>query len=99
MTSAVNVIEDVGTTERFMPYALSIVRKAGLAYSSISAYPTPVRLAMEMSLHEEAERRAMEGELAELAAAWHEAERVAGIADDLLLPRHVNVFLDKHRKP
>ena len=28
----------------------------------------------------------MEGELAELEAAWREAERVAGIADDLLLP-------------
>jgi len=98
VSSAVNVIEDVGTTERFIPHALSIVRKAGLAYSSISAYPTPVRLAMEMALHEEAERRAVEGELAELAAAWREAERIAGIADDLLLPPHVAAFLDRQRK-
>ena len=74
-----------------------MVRKAGLAYNSISAYPTSVRLAMEMALHEDAERRAMEGELAELAAAWREAEQVAGIADNLLLPPHVAVFLDKHR--
>jgi len=98
VSSAVKVIEEVGTTERFIPHALSIVRKAGLAYSSISAYPTPVRLAMEMSLHEEVEQRALEGELAELVTAWREAERVAGIADDLLLPPHVAVFLDKHRK-
>ena len=62
-----------------MPYALSIVRKAGLAYSSISAYPTPVRLAMEMALHEDAERQAVEVELAELVTAWREAERVAGL--------------------
>jgi hypothetical protein len=40
----------------------------------------------------------MEGELAELEAAWREAERVAGIADDLLLPPNVRAFLEKHRK-
>jgi len=50
-----------------------------------------------MVLHEEAERRAMEGELVELEAAWREAERVAGIADNLMLPPHVTAFLDKHR--
>jgi hypothetical protein len=44
------------------------------------------RLAFEMALHEEAERRAMEGELAELERAWREAEEIAGIADDLLVP-------------
>jgi hypothetical protein len=95
--SAVDAIDDVGSTERFIPHALSIARKAGLSYSPIHAYPTPVRLAIEMVLHEEAERRAMDGELAELETAWREAERIAGIADDLLLPSHVNEFLAKHR--
>lgn len=40
-------------------------------------------LALEMSLHEEAERQALEGELAALEAAWREAEEIAAIADTL----------------
>jgi hypothetical protein len=44
------------------------------------------RLALEMALHEESERRAMEGELAELERAWRDAEAVAEIADSMLLP-------------
>jgi hypothetical protein len=39
------------------------------------------RLALEMSLHEEQERRALGGELAELERAWQEAEEIAAIAD------------------
>lgn len=41
------------------------------------------RLAIEMALHEEQERRAMEGELAELETAWREAEEIAKIADNM----------------
>jgi hypothetical protein len=41
------------------------------------------RLALEMAMHEEAERRLLEGELALLAAAWKEAEEIAAIADEL----------------
>lgn len=40
-------------------------------------------LALEMALHEEEERRALEGELAALQAAWREAEEIAVIADSL----------------
>jgi hypothetical protein len=40
-------------------------------------------LALEMALHDESERRAMEGDLAELQAAWREAEEIAAIADAL----------------
>jgi len=94
---AVAVIEEAGTAERVIPRALELVRKSGQTYSPIRAYPTAIRLAIEMVLHEEAERRAMEGELVELEAAWREAERVAGIADNLMLPPHVTAFLDKHR--
>lgn len=49
--------------------------------------PKPTRLALEMALHEEDERRALEGELWRLEQAWREAEEIAGIADDLLLPK------------
>jgi len=95
---AVAGIEDAGSIERFIPKAMERIRKSGLAYSPVWSYPQPVRLGLEMALHEEAEWRAMEGELAELEAAWREAERIAGIADDLVLPHHVNVFMDRYRK-
>jgi hypothetical protein len=48
-----------------------------------------------MALHEEAERRAMEGELAELERAWREAEEIAGIADNLFVPESVE---EQYRK-
>ena len=40
-------------------------------------------LALEMALHEESERRALEGELALLEAAWRDAEQIALVADEL----------------
>jgi hypothetical protein len=53
------------------------------------------RLALEMALNEESERRAMEGELAQLERAWRDAEQIASIADDLLLPISVERFLGR----
>jgi hypothetical protein len=42
-------------------------------------------LALEMALHEEQERRALEGELSVLEAAWRDAEPIADIADRLAI--------------
>lgn len=53
------------------------------------------RLAIEMALHDEAERAAMQGELAQLEAAWREADEIAKIADDLLTPASVHARLGK----
>lgn len=47
------------------------------------------RLALELALREEVERRAMEGELADLERAWRDAEEIAAIADTLGLPSAV----------
>jgi hypothetical protein len=44
-----------------------------------------LRLAMEMAVHEEHERRAMDGELADLETAWREAEEIAAIADGMFV--------------
>jgi hypothetical protein len=59
--------------------------------------PVGVRLALEMSLHEEQERRALDGELAELERAWQDAEAIAAIADGLLLPASVDTALARLR--
>ncbi len=55
--------------------------------------PSAHRVALEMALHEETERRALEGELQELERAWREAEEVAAISDDLLVPAGVGAEL------
>jgi hypothetical protein len=51
----------------------------------VASLPKQVRLALEMATHEESERRALEGELALLEAAWQSAEEIAAIADDMLV--------------
>ena len=60
--------------------------------------PKEVRLALEMAAHEEQERRALEGELAILEAAWREAEEVAKIADEMFLPENTEARLGELRK-
>ena len=59
--------------------------------------PRPTRLALEMALHEEQERRALQGELKTLEAVWKHAEEIAAISDDLLLPEGAEEFLEEHR--
>ena len=56
-----------------------------------------LKLALEMALHEEAERRALEGELWRLERAWKEAEEIAAISDDLLLPSEFGEFVERNR--
>jgi hypothetical protein len=65
---------------------------------SVAELPTPTRLAIEMALHEEAERRAIEGELVLLETAWREAEEIANIADNLLVPTSVEEQLSEIRR-
>ena len=56
------------------------------------------RLALEMALHEESERRAMDGELAQLEAQWREAEEIARIADGLFVQPSVEAQLEEMRR-
>jgi hypothetical protein len=56
------------------------------------------RLALEMALHEESERRAMEGELHLLENAWREAEEIAKIADAMFTPADIEERLAEIRR-
>jgi hypothetical protein len=47
--------------------------------------PAANRLALEMAANEDAERRALEGELDELREQWKEAEEIAAIADEMFV--------------
>jgi hypothetical protein len=60
--------------------------------------PSTDRLALEMAAHEETERRALEGELHILEAAWRDAEEIAGIADDMFLPASVDEELARLKR-
>jgi hypothetical protein len=99
---AVTLIEQAGGPERW--FAEAAARTSAWAAAStwgdtgaLRYLPAPARLALEMAAHEEEERRALEGELAELEARWRDAERIAAIADDLLLPRPVHDRLARLR--
>jgi len=65
---------------------------------TLAKLPGDIRLAVEMATQEESERRAMEGELAILEEAWRQAEEIAGIADNLLVPQSVEDFLSQAKK-
>ncbi len=84
-----NFLSDVAVGDRFRD------KKGVPGY--INKMPAPTKLALEMALHEEQERRALEGELWMLERAWEEAEEIAEIADNLLLPEGVQDFVDENR--
>lgn len=99
---AVGSIEAAGHPERYLEELMGNVsnllpgksqKKQGL----ISKLPAPTKLALEMALNEEQERRALQGELAFLEAAWREAEELAAIEDSLLLPEGTEEFIARHR--
>ena len=60
--------------------------------------PAAHRHTHEMALHEESERRAMHGELAELENAWRAAEEIAAISDSLLVSPDVDNSLARIKK-
>jgi hypothetical protein len=86
----VGVIEAAGAPERFGTWAASqlrawIARQTFGDTGDMTQIPAPARRAVEMAQHEESERRALEGELSTLHAAWRHADEIAKIADGLLL--------------
>ena len=65
------------------PDASRLFFEAAPAQVELTSIPDDMRLALEMATNEDIERRAMEGELAMLEAAWQQAEEIAAIADNL----------------
>lgn len=91
---AVVRLESEGGAER----VFSAVAKRSWSSSLLYLLDDDERLALEMATHEETERQALEGELAQLERDWREAEEIASIADNLLLPAPVREFLARHRR-
>jgi hypothetical protein len=96
---AVGEIEHHGHPDDFLAQVVTGDRfrdKKGVP-GYINKMPTPTKLALEMALHEEQERRALEGELWRLERAWEEAEEIAAISDSLLLPEGTDEILESYR--
>jgi hypothetical protein len=89
--SAVSRIERSGDAAGYLASVSMLGAARGRVMSMLNSYrhlgalrlDPAERLALEMAMHEETERRVLEGELALLAAAWKEAEEIAAIADEL----------------
>jgi hypothetical protein len=95
--SAVQRIERAGDPDRYFKEAEREARRSGVGYRELWEMPKEIRLAMEMAAHENAERRAMDGELAELERQWRTAEEIASIADRLAVPGEVERKLERMR--
>jgi hypothetical protein len=94
VAEAVHLIEQSQKTP--VDFVHDVARNAGSG-RRLQDLPSAARLALEMASHEESERRAMEGELAVLEAAWRQADEIAKIADNLLMPPSVDEFLERNR--
>jgi hypothetical protein len=93
-----------GGSSRSVSRAVDIVeaRSESGTWPAIGTERTPItrlardiRLAVEIASNEHLERLAMSGELAMLERAWRDAEKIAAIADDLLVPQAVSERLNR----
>jgi len=102
--NAVQLIEEARNPERLFKMSAAAKGQERLSTlffvdaTRIAKMDATTRLALEMASHEEAERRAFEGELEELEEAWREAEEIAAIADTLLLPESVENWIRRQKK-
>lgn len=85
--SAVTRLAEAGTAEAFIQQYIKTGK--GVFFGSWRDGTRERQLALEMALHEDTERVALEGDLAALERAWQEAEEIAAIADNLLIPAWV----------
>jgi hypothetical protein len=57
-----------------------------------------LRLAVEIAANEETERRALEGEMSLLEQEWREAEELAAISDELLIPPRIDEWIRERKR-
>jgi hypothetical protein len=84
-------------TQYLLP-AAHVAEFRGPGQKTVANLPLVTRLAIEMAANDENERHAMEGDFALLELDWKEAEEIAAIADQLLVPREVEERLEEMRR-
>jgi hypothetical protein len=101
---AVSLLEENPAPDKVFTRAIGSVERANRwntgkhGASMLHKLPLHTRLALEMAAHEDAERRALEGELHVLEAAWRNAEEIAKIADDMFVPESVQTELARLKR-
>jgi hypothetical protein len=95
VAEAVRVLESTPGADALFGRFAKITGAERAHPQTVASLRAPARLALEMSLHEADERRALEGELWLLEDRWREAEEVAAIADDMFVPTGVSAMLRK----
>lgn len=87
--TAVTLVERSANASSAFDFAARLSQKPSFTAfgdrGRLKLLPTDRRLALEMIAHEDAERRALEGDLYLLEEAWREAEEIAAISDRLLV--------------
>jgi hypothetical protein len=107
--NAVSMMAEVGGPEAFLQEtwgkgrpepgaSIGWVRTRDWKGAPVAAMSPVASIALEMALHQEQERKAMEGELVELRAAWRNAEEMAQISDNLLVPHEIEDRLTSLKK-
>lgn len=92
---AARVVEQGGGPHAFLSrIAQSLIRERRYQ-EPIGEYPTMVRLAIEMAANGQVECLVTQGEFERLKREWQEAEAIAAIADDLLVPASVRQALQR----
>lgn len=87
VNTAVQRLAEAGSADAFVRQYINTGK--GVFSGSWREGTRDQQLALEMALHEDTERAALEGDLAALERAWEEAEEIAAIADNLLMPEWV----------
>jgi hypothetical protein len=106
LAAAVDLIANAGGPENFISWAIA-QHESRRATGDVFHDPDlgalgltdAERLALEMAVNEDMERCAGRGELEAVRRAWRDAEEVAGIADDLLIPDWIRRALQRTRGP
>ena len=103
VADGVGLIESAGAPDRFGAWAVTQLPRWNTRQTfgdngDMQHIPPAARLAFEMALHEDTERRALDGELHELEDAWRDADAIARIADTLLQPAALDARIAAIRK-
>lgn len=86
LKEAIAEVQRVGDSHQYLADLPKRWEQRWTNADTLAYMPDDLRLALEIAANEDAERRALDGQLARLEQAWRDAEEIASIADDLLAP-------------
>ena len=95
---AIDVVEEVGGPGAFLERVAKASLREARYRKPLRKFPPSVRLAIEIAANGRVEHLVTEGELERLRREWHEAEEIAAISDDMLVPTGVRRVVDAFRK-